>query len=118
MHDGATPSVFKNAAKLRLAMTETETILWEYLRTKPNGLKWRRQHPIAGYVLDFYCHHIKTSIEIDGGYHLSTDQTLKDKERTAYLNDLGINEVRFTNKQVEKNIESVMEKINLLLKEE
>lgn len=77
MHNGATPSVFKNAAKLRASMTETEIRLRDYLRTKPIGFKFRRQHPISGYVLDFYCHKLRLSIEIDGGYHLQKEQIEK-----------------------------------------
>jgi very-short-patch-repair endonuclease len=90
MHDGATPKVFKNAAKLRENMTQSEIRLWEYLKTKPFGYKFRRQHPIAGYVLDFYCHKLRLSIEVDGGYHLKKEQKEKDIERTAYLNSVGI----------------------------
>lgn len=70
MHDGAAPSVFKNAERLRENMTEPELKLWDYLKTKPMGFKFRRQHPIAGYVLDFYCHKLRLSIELDGEYHL------------------------------------------------
>ena len=68
MHDGAIPEIFRNAAKLRANMTETENIIWEFLRTKPSGFKFRRQHPINKYILDFYCHRKRLSIEIDGGY--------------------------------------------------
>jgi very-short-patch-repair endonuclease len=100
MHDGATPRVFKNAAKLRSNMTEPEIKLWEYLKTKPLGYKFRRQHPISGYVLDFYCHKLKLSIEIDGGYHQNKEQKEKDAERTEYLNSVGITEYRFTNKDI------------------
>ena len=53
MHDGATPSVFRNAQKLRDSMTEQEVKIWEFLKLKPMGYKLRRQHPLAGYVLDF-----------------------------------------------------------------
>ncbi|MEM6517631.1 MAG: DUF559 domain-containing protein, partial [Bacteroidota bacterium] len=70
MHDSATPNIFKNAARLRSNMTEPKIKLWDYLKIKPKGFKFRRQHPIAGYVLDFYCHKLRLSIEIDGGYHL------------------------------------------------
>ncbi len=112
MHDGATPSVFRNAATLRLNMTPTETKLWEYLKTKPFGFKFRRQHPIAGYVLDFYCHKLRFSIEIDGAYHLDKDQKEKDVERTMNLENLGISEIRFTNNQVINEFENVLKTIN------
>ena len=112
MHNGATPKVFANAAKLRYKMTEPEIKLWEYLRTKPMGFKFRRQHPIAGYVLDFYCHKLKLSIEVDGGYHLKNEQKERDAERTEYLKSLGISEKRFTNSQVLDEFENTLATIN------
>ncbi|OBX22078.1 endonuclease domain-containing protein [Gelidibacter algens] len=116
MHDGATPSVFRNAAKLRVSMTETELKLWEYLKIKPLGFKFRRQHPIGGFVLDFYCHKLKLSIEIDGGYHLTKEQTEKDKIRTNYLSEIGISEIRFTNEQVLNKYDNVIENVNSKLR--
>ena len=117
MHDGATPSVFRNARKLRETMTEPELKLWDYLKTKPGGFKFRRQHPIAGFVLDFYCHKLRLSIEIDGGYHLKKEQREKDKERTEYLHSVGITEIRYTNDQVSKNFSMVITDINSWLSE-
>jgi len=115
MHNGATPKVFRNAASLRENMTEPEKVLWEYLKTKPMGLKFRRQHPISGYVLDFYCHKLRLSIEIDGGYHLQEEQREKDIERTDYLKGLGISEIRFKNEQVLNEYETVIKNINTCL---
>ena len=112
MHYGANSRVFKNAAKLRAAMTESEIKLWEFLKTKPLGQKFRRQHPIAGYVIYFYCHKLRLSIELDGEYHLSKQQKAKDANRTSYLNDLGITELRYTNKQILEEFEATM--VNLL----
>jgi very-short-patch-repair endonuclease len=111
MHDGAKPIIFKNAAKLRKNMTEPEIILWNYLRKKPFGFKFRRQHPIQVYVLDFYCHKLKLSIEIDGAYHTSIEQKEKDFARTIDLNEVGIKEIRFTNDDVLNHFELVIEKI-------
>jgi len=116
MHDGATPKVFRNAAKLRENMTEPEIRLWEYLKTKPQGYKFRRQHPIAGYILDFYCHQLKLSIEIDGGYHINKEQKDKDAERTAYLNNVGITEYRFTNEEILYQFAKSIEFINAKLR--
>jgi very-short-patch-repair endonuclease len=112
MHDKANPIIFKNAAQLRSNMTEPEKLLWEKLRLKPLGFKFRRQHPISTYILDFYCHKLKLSIEIDGGYHLTKEQKAKDMERTKVINDLGIKEIRFTNNDVTQTIENVMSKIH------
>ncbi|RLD29825.1 MAG: hypothetical protein DRI75_01975 [Bacteroidetes bacterium] len=111
MHDGATPKIFRNAAKLRFDMTEPEKLLWETLKTKPEGFKFRRQHPIKFFVLDFYCHKKRLSIEIDGGYHNNAEQKEKDNKKTTYLNGVGISEMRFTNTEVLDNIDSVMSKI-------
>lgn len=116
MHNGATSNVFRNAAKLRDDMTEPEMRLWEYLKTKPFGFKIRRQHPLAGYVLDFYCHKLRLSIEIDGGYHLTKEQKEKDDERTKYIENLGITELRFTNNQVLQKYEDVITQINKRLR--
>lgn len=108
MHYDAPPSVFANARKLRKNMTETETKLWMYLKEKPNGYKFRRQHPIGGYILDFYCHKLKLSIELDGEYHLSEIQIKKDFERTQYLNQIGLKELRFSNNEVKENWEPLV----------
>jgi very-short-patch-repair endonuclease len=76
------------------------------------GFKFRRQHPISRYVLDFYYHKLRLSIEIDGGYHLQKEQREKDLERTDYLKSLGISEIRFTNKQILNEYETVIKNIN------
>ena len=116
MHNGASPHIFRNASKLRKDMTKTEEKLWEYLKTKPLGIKFRRQHPIGRYVLDFYCHKLRFSIEIDGGYHLNKVQQEKDKERTDYLSSIGIKEIRFSNNDVLSKFQMIKEKIDSLLR--
>ena len=115
MHNGASPSIFRNAEKLREMMTASEKKLWEYLKTKPMGYKFRRQHPIGVFVLDFYCHKLRISIEIDGGYHLVKKQKENDKSRTEYLKNVGIDEIRFTNNQVLNDYKNLCESINLIL---
>ncbi len=116
MHDGASPRIFKNAAKLRLSMTPSEKNLWNELKNKPLGFKFRRQHPIKFYILDFYCHKKHLSIEIDGGYHNHLEQKEKDKKRTEYLNSVGIKEIRFQNDMVLNNIEQVLKQIYVELR--
>jgi very-short-patch-repair endonuclease len=69
MFAGANDTLFKRAAELRSYQTHAEEILWNYLRTKPYGFKFRRQHPFLNYVLDFYCHSLKLVIEVDGRIH-------------------------------------------------
>ena len=108
MHFGAPPEIFRNARKLRENMTEPELILWNLLKRKPLGFKFRRQHPLHLYILDFYCHAKRLSIEIDGGYHAFSDQKIKDIDRTAFLNSVEIKEIRFKNKEVLQELEKVM----------
>ena len=85
-------STFKNARVLRDHMTPAESLLWEHLKVKKlGGHKFRCQHPISGYVLDFYCHRAKLAIELDGSIHDATPQQLYDQERTKDLNIEGIN---------------------------
>jgi very-short-patch-repair endonuclease len=117
MHNGAHPKVFSNAAKLRERMTEPEMKLWKYLKTKPHDFKFRRQHPLGIYILDFYCHKLRISIEIDGDYHLTKEQREKDVSRTAYLMELGIKEYRFTNQEVLENFDDLIEKLQIILRD-
>ncbi|HBR52698.1 MAG TPA: hypothetical protein DEA82_00330 [Flavobacteriaceae bacterium] len=111
MHNDAKPVVFRNARILRLNPTKSEELLWDSLKKKQLGVKFRRQHPINNFVLDFYCHSHKISIEIDGKYHDSVEQKAKDEKRTITLSQLGIRELRFTNTAVETAIENVLKQI-------
>ena len=86
MHLNAKPSTFRNAKKLRNRMTLAETILWSELKNRQvGGFKFRLQHAISRYVLDFYCHKAKLGIELDGPYHLEKPQQLYDTDRTQNL---------------------------------
>lgn len=62
MHSGAAKPLYQMARDLRNNATHAETILWSYLKTKPLGFKFRRQHPYSIYILDFYCHLLKLVI--------------------------------------------------------
>ena len=117
MHHGAKSKIFEFAAELREEMTEAELLLWDYLKTKPLGLKIRRQHPIAKFILDFYCHAASLSIEVDGGYHTKAYQKSIDAERTEYLKENGIKEYRFTNEEVIKDSKNSFVRINAILRE-
>jgi cyclase len=86
---GADKAIFQRAEALRNSQTETEKILWEYLRTKPFGCKFRRQHPLISYVADFYCHSLKLIIEIDGSVHEDKDVAVYDIERQKNLEVTG-----------------------------
>ena len=69
MHKGAQKPLFQMAREHRNKSTHAEEILWNYLKTKPLGIKFRRQHPFSIYILDFYCHSLKLVIEVDGSIH-------------------------------------------------
>jgi len=96
------------ARKLRKNQTEVEKRLWRQLRAKRFfGFKFRRQHPIGPYVVDFVCLNEKLVIELDGGQHSETPEY--DLKRTQYLENLGFTVVRFWNNEVMGNIDGVME---------
>lgn len=115
MHLGANASVFKNARKLRNNLTPAETVLWNYLKQKPNGNKWRRQHAFGSYVLDFYCHKRKLSIELDGPYHDTPEMVLLDKSRTNSIRSMGVKELRFKNEEVLNDFDRVISSIQAAL---
>lgn len=79
--------------------------------------KFRRQHPIGRYILDFFCIECKLSIEVDGESHSSIIQMEYDLERTKYLEQIGITELRISNIQIDENINAVIEIIRGTIKE-
>lgn len=91
--------------------TEVECVLWNTLKAKGVGLKFRRQHIIEDFIVDFFCNEKKLTIELDGGYHRVPEQMKKDEERTARLQELGYTELRFTNEQVLCDIDNVIKEI-------
>lgn len=112
MWKGAKPVNFINAKIHRKNMTKAEMILWNELKTKKlNGYKFRRQHPIQKYIVDFYCHELKLIIEVDGGYHNEKEQIEYDKIRDNILKLKGVEILRFTNEEVFKDIQNVKHKI-------
>jgi very-short-patch-repair endonuclease len=113
----AGPTIFQRAKELRNNPTDAERILWMHLRTRPKGYKFRRQHPAAYYILDFYCHQLKLAIEADGPIHDEEDNKISDVERQNYIESIGITVIRFTNDEIQKHMKSVIEKINLIIDE-
>ncbi len=69
---------------------------------------FNRQKPIKKYIVDFYCKPLNLVIEVDGGYHEEELQKIKDKERQQILEELGLNFLRFSDKEVRKNIDNVL----------
>ena len=101
----------ERAEAMRKNPTEAEKVLWEALRAKGLGVKFRQQHIIEDFIVDFYCNEYKVTVEVDGGYHNEEGQMKSDAERTARLNELGYTELRFTNEEVLHDLDSVLKKI-------
>lgn len=97
---------------LRKRLTPAEAFLWKLLQGhKLNGRKFRRQHSVGNYILDFYFHSEKLALELDGAGHFTEEGMQKDFIRTAYLNECGITVIRFENKLVFDKTEWVLDEI-------
>ena len=105
----------QNAKKLRKSLTDAELILWKYLRKRQlGGHKFRKQHPVGNYIVDFVCLKKKLIIELDGGQHQKNIDY--DTKRTQYLELEGFKVVRFWNNQVFNEIDEILDTIlNLLI---
>jgi very-short-patch-repair endonuclease len=115
-HYGAKPEIFDRAQQLRKRMTEAEQKLWKMLRNRRfEGLKFRRQHPINRFVVDFYCHQKLLVVEVDGGIHNDADVKEHDEGREEELKNFGLTIVRFTNEEVLNDIYAVLEKLKAKL---
>lgn len=75
------------------------------------GFKFRRQHPLKNFIVDFYCHEAKLAVEVDGGYHLENEQCDYDGGRTSDLKELEVRVIRFSNEEVNDSIDSVLKEI-------
>lgn len=111
MFYGASNLIFENAKALRNRVTESESLLWNYLSKKQLGVKFRRQHPISLYIADFYCHEAKLIIELDGSIHNEAEIIKNDIERQKNLEALGLKVIRFTNNELHNNLNLVLDKI-------
>ena len=111
MFYGAGSLIFKRAVELRNRMTHAEQILWDELRINEWKLKFRRQHPISLYIVDFYCHRLKLVIEVDGSIHDNEEAKKNDAKREQQLKSLGLSILRFKNDEVINNKKFVLEKI-------
>jgi very-short-patch-repair endonuclease len=103
---------------LRNNLTPAEAFLWKQIqRSKLEGRKFRRQHSIGNYIVDFYCSSEQLAIELDGNGHYEANQQLYDEERDLFLSYFNITVVRFENKQVFDNLEGVFNEIRSHFKE-
>ena len=106
------------ARLLRKKATDTERILWRHLRNRNfAGYKFRRQHPLDCYILDFYCPTAKLAIELDGGGHNYRVAHIRDRARSEFLAGEGIIVLRFWNHQVRRELDSVLQAIWFALQE-
>ena len=107
---GTTQEIEQAARKLRNNLTPAEAHLWSALRNKQlEGLRFRRQHPVGNFILDFYCPACKLVVEIDGEIHAY--QTDYDDARTSKLAEHGYKVLRFSNKQVMNDLPKVIAEI-------
>ncbi len=112
MHYNASEAIQQKALSLRKNETKAEKFLWCQLKSKKLlGYKFRRQHPISQFIVDFYCHELRLVIEVDGEIHIKAENKEYDKNRTFELEMFGLKVLRFTNNEVENRIEIVVEKI-------
>jgi adenine-specific DNA methylase/very-short-patch-repair endonuclease len=106
------PALLQAARALRKNMTSAEQLLWRCLRGKQlAGFRFRKQHPIERFVLDFYCPSARLAIELDGSQHATEEGKARDAERTAFLEQRGIRVLRFWNREVFQNLEGVLTSI-------
>ena len=95
------------AKDLRFNQTTTERLLWGCLRNRQiNGLKFRRQHPIGFYIVDFFCAETNLIIEVDGDSHLQRVEY--DQRRTLWLEEQGLRVIRFTNEEVLNSMDEIL----------
>ena len=118
MYFGAHPMLFKLAKKMRLAPTEAEERMWQLLNQEIfKAYKFRRQHPLAEFIADFYCHQFSLVIEVDGGVHRKPEQMQYDIFRDEDMAEYGIKVLRVTNNDVLENETEVIRKIKEALNE-
>ncbi len=110
------PHLKGTAHILRTAENLAEVLLWKEIRAKKLGVQFLRQRTLGNYIVDFYCHHLNFAIEIDGISHDSKVE--KDNERQNTLESMGVRFLRFQDRDVRYNLDSVLrdikEKILLL----
>jgi very-short-patch-repair endonuclease len=107
MADG---KAFERARGFRRVLTPLESRLWFCLRgRKLNGLKFRRQHPIGPFILDFYSAAAKLAVEVDGAVHDAPEQAAHDRRRTAWLAERGVHVIRLRATDVRDHLDGVLE---------
>ena len=107
----APPAIYNRARQSRWTMTEPERLLWAILRSNQLGFRFRRQHPIGSYVLDFYCPSVHLCVEVDGPIHQEPAQIEHDAKRDAWLRTQGVRVLRVSTGEVSERPAAVVAKI-------
>ena len=104
--------LLQRCRELRESQTDAESKLWRCLKNRQLfGAKFRRQHPLKGYILDFYCPEAGLVVELDGSEHADEKRITHDQVRTQRLEEMNIWVIRFWNRDVLRNLEGVLLKI-------
>jgi very-short-patch-repair endonuclease len=107
------------ALKLRKRMTKAEACMWKYVlkACKMKGYPFRRQRPVLNYIADFMCKELMLVIEVDGFSHLTAEAQARDHRKQSDLENAGFTVLRFTNEEVLRHIDRVMEKLGRWIEE-
>ena len=104
------------ARELRKSGTDHEDLIWKKLRNRSFlGLKFKRQQPIDGYIVDFCCFEKRLVIEVDGSIHEEPNQRAYDEERDSHLRYQGFRVIRFTNDEIERDMQQVLKEIETFI---
>lgn len=106
-----TIKIILKARQSRKTMSKPAIMLWQQLRKKPLGIKFRRQHPIGSYILDFYCPSAKLAIEVDGMAHDMSDRPDRDERRERDLSQQGVETIRISAQEVLHDPQDVADRI-------
>ena len=107
----------ERARALRRSMTLPEVVLWQAVRRGNLGVRFRRQHPLGPWILDFYCHARRLAVEIDGASHDDPDRIARDRRRAIWLEKRGISTLRIPARSVLGNLDGVLEGLKARLGE-
>ncbi|MDZ7660011.1 endonuclease domain-containing protein [Fodinibius sp.] len=110
------PELKELARNLRKNMTHAEVLLWQKIRRKSLGYQFHRQVPMLEYIVDFYCHELKLAIEVDGGAHEHPETSVNDLTRQKEIESYNVHFLRFDNKEIKQDINSVIHTIENWIK--
>lgn len=103
------PKTLTHARDLRKNLTNAEQRLWRHIRSEQLGIRFRKQHPIGGYIADFACLQPQLIIELDGGQHNEDKAVIYDEKRTQFFMSQGFHVLRFWNNDILENMDGVLE---------